>query len=159
MGEVEKITPVLKYLKVMLGNGFEESRSSNQYRASGGFRSRTDSSGVCSDFCESRPMTVSGSRNFTDRFPAINPKSRQSRGCPMLPVEWPAVQWHVSGAARGGYSRTGRRPYAAVEPLRLGFVVCLIFETFVAAVHAVVGASTREPRIAEKHRFSIGKIR
>jgi hypothetical protein len=44
MGEVEKITPVSKYLKVMLGKGFEESRSSNQFRASGGFQSRTDSS-------------------------------------------------------------------------------------------------------------------
>lgn len=46
-----------------------------------------------------------------------------------------------------------------VERVGLGFVVCLIFETFVAAVHAVVGASTPEPRTAERHRFSIGKIR
>lgn len=46
-----------------------------------------------------------------------------------------------------------------VERVGLGFVVCLIFATFVAAVHAVVGASTPAPRTAEKHGFSTGKIR
>jgi hypothetical protein len=30
-----------------------------------------------------------------------------------------------------------------VERIELGFEVCLIFETFVAGVHAVVGANTR----------------
>jgi len=33
-----------------------------------------------------------------------------------------------------------------VERVGFGFVVRLIFETFVAAAHAVVGASTPEPR-------------
>jgi len=42
---------------------------------------------------------------------------------------------------------------------RCRLVVCLILKMFVAAVHAVVGASTPEPRTAEKPGFSTGKIR
>jgi len=56
--------------------------------------------------------------------------------------------------ALGGFLRMR----LAVERVGLGFVVCLIFETFVAAVHAVVGASTRS-RTAEKPSFPTGKNR
>jgi len=41
----------------------------------------------------------------------------------------------------------------------LGFVVRLIFATFVALVHAVVGANTLDPRTAVKRGFSTGKTR
>lgn len=55
--------------------------------------------------------------------------------------------------ALGGFLRM----HLVVERVGLGFVVCLIFATFVAAVHAVVGASTPEPRTAEKQGFPPGK--
>ncbi len=45
------------------------------------------------------------------------------------------------------------------ERVGLGFAVCLIFETFVAAVHAAVGANTPEHRTAEKLGFPTGKPR
>lgn len=55
--------------------------------------------------------------------------------------------------ALGGFLRMR----LVVERVGLGFVVCLIFETFVAAVHAVVGASTPEPRPTAKHGFPTEK--
>lgn len=50
--------------------------------------------------------------------------------------------------------------YEHREPWHKGKLVGqkVIFETFVAAVHAVVGPGTPEPRTAEMHGFSTGKI-
>lgn len=46
-----------------------------------------------------------------------------------------------------------------VEWLGLGVVVCLVFETFVAAVHAVVGANTRTFELLRSTVFPPGKRR
>lgn len=57
--------------------------------------------------------------------------------------------------ASGGFLRMR----LVVKWVGLGFVVCLIFETFVAGVHAIAGASTPDPQTAEKHGFPTGEIR
>lgn len=46
-----------------------------------------------------------------------------------------------------------------VDRIGLGFVVYLIFDAFVAAVHAVVAANTRILVLLEKHGFSPEKRR